>query len=70
MFTPGKSRILVADDERIIADTLAMILIRSGYEAEAVYNGRQAVEKPTLPPGSEGPNFRITDHTSTNCQRT
>jgi CheY-like chemotaxis protein len=45
MLMPRAARILVADDERIIADTLALILIRSGYEAAAVYNGIQAVEK-------------------------
>jgi len=34
-----KPRILVADDERVIADTLAMILNQSGFEARAVYSG-------------------------------
>jgi CheY-like chemotaxis protein len=42
---PERSRILVADDERVIADTLAMILNQSGYESVPVYGGRQAVEK-------------------------
>ena len=45
MFTARKSRILVADDEQLIADTLAMIFSRSGYEVATVYNGVQAVEK-------------------------
>lgn len=38
-------RVIVADDEAIIADTLAMILNRNGYEATAVYSGEQAVEE-------------------------
>lgn len=45
MLLPERPRILVADDERIIADTLAMILNQSGYESVPVYGGRQAVEK-------------------------
>jgi DNA-binding response OmpR family regulator len=36
--------VLVADDERVIADTLAIILNQSGFEAMAVYNGEKAVE--------------------------
>jgi CheY-like chemotaxis protein len=36
--------VLVADDERVIADTLAIILNQSGFEATAVYNGEKAVE--------------------------
>lgn len=39
-----KSKILVADDEHVIADTLAIILNQSGFEARAVYSGEQAVE--------------------------
>jgi CheY-like chemotaxis protein len=45
MFLPQRPRILVADDQRIIADTLAMILNQNGYEAVPVYGGRAAVEK-------------------------
>ncbi len=40
----SKQRVLVADDERVIADTLAMILTQSGFEARAVYSGEQALE--------------------------
>ncbi len=40
----GKHRILVVDDERPIADMLAVILNRNNYEAEAAYGGLQAVE--------------------------
>ena len=46
-------KILVVDDERVIADSLAMILSRNGFEAEAVYSGeaalaRSAATKPDL----------------------
>lgn len=40
----GKKRILVADDERVIANTLAAILNLSGFEARAVYTGNDAVD--------------------------
>jgi CheY-like chemotaxis protein len=39
-----KSRVLVVDDERVIADTLALILNQRGFETTAVYSGEQAVE--------------------------
>ncbi len=39
-----KPRVLVADDERVIADTLAMILNQSGFDATAVYSGEKALE--------------------------
>ena len=37
-------RVLVVDDEKIIADTLAQILIASGFSAEVAYSGEEAVE--------------------------
>lgn len=37
-------RVLVADDEHLIADTLARILSDHGFEASAVYSGAEAVE--------------------------
>jgi CheY-like chemotaxis protein len=40
----AKPKVLVADDERVIADTLAMILNQSGFEAQAVYSGERALE--------------------------
>lgn len=40
----AKPKVLVADDERVIADTLAMILNQSGFEAKAVYSGEKALE--------------------------
>jgi CheY-like chemotaxis protein len=44
MIDPQKPKVLVVDDELIIADTLAMILNRSGYEARATYCGETAVQ--------------------------
>ncbi len=41
----GKPLVLIVDDERVIADTLAIILNKSGYDATAVYSGIEAVEK-------------------------
>jgi PleD family two-component response regulator len=38
----AKPRVLVADDERVIADTLVMILNQSGFDARAVYSGEKA----------------------------
>jgi CheY-like chemotaxis protein len=42
--TTQKPKVLVADDERVIADTLSMILNQSGFEARAVYSGEGALE--------------------------
>jgi CheY-like chemotaxis protein len=39
--------VLVVDDERVIADTLAMILNQSGFQARAIYSGEGAVEMAT-----------------------
>lgn len=39
-----KPKVLVVDDERVIADTLAMILNQSGFDARAVYSGEKAVK--------------------------
>jgi len=38
-------RILIIDDERSVADTLAMILEGEGHIAEAVYDGDAALQK-------------------------
>ncbi len=40
-----KPKVLVVDDERVIADTLAIILNQHGFEATAVYTGSGAVER-------------------------
>ena len=42
---PGKPRVLVVDDERVIADTLAIILNQNGFDASAVYTGMAAVDR-------------------------
>jgi CheY-like chemotaxis protein len=45
MTTPStKPRVLVADDEQVIANTLAIILNQAGFEARAVYSGESALE--------------------------
>lgn len=38
-------RVLVVDDEQLIANTLALILNRSGFEACAAYSAEDALEK-------------------------
>ena len=52
-----KPKVLVADDERVIADTLAMILNQSGFDARAVYSGEKAVEMTS----TFAPDMLITD---------
>jgi len=42
--TKKKPRVLVVD-ERVIADTLAIILNQNGFTATAVYSGTGAIEK-------------------------
>jgi CheY-like chemotaxis protein len=42
--TNSKPRVLVADDEQVIANTLAIILNQNGFEARAVYSGEKAIE--------------------------
>jgi CheY-like chemotaxis protein len=43
--TQVKPKVLVVDDERVIADTLSMILNQSGFDARAVYSGEKALEQ-------------------------
>lgn len=38
-------RILVVDDEKVIADTIVQILNRNGFIAEPAYGGAEAIEK-------------------------
>jgi DNA-binding response OmpR family regulator len=45
MTTKGKPKVLVVDDERVIADTLAIILNQHGFDASPVYTGTAAVER-------------------------
>ena len=39
-----KTKIIVADDEQVIANSLAAILKQAGFDARAVYSGEMAVE--------------------------
>lgn len=50
-------RILIVDDESVIADSLAMIFRARGFEARAVYSGERALE---LAPSFE-PDVLISD---------
>lgn len=40
-----RPKVLVVDDERVIADTLSVILNRAGFDASAVYSAMEAVER-------------------------
>jgi CheY-like chemotaxis protein len=40
----SKRRVLVADDEQVIANTLAIILNQAGFEARAVFSGEDAID--------------------------
>ncbi len=42
--TRSKLKVLIADDEHVIADTLAAILNQGGFEARAVYTSFGALE--------------------------
>ena len=46
------ARILVVDDEPRIADILVLIFQRDGYQASAVYNGKDALASIALDPPS------------------
>jgi len=41
---PGRTKVLVVDDQKLIADTLAEILANAGYETMAAYDGWEALE--------------------------
>lgn len=42
---PNGFRVLIVDDERVIADTLALICRHRGYQVETAYSGEVATEK-------------------------
>jgi CheY-like chemotaxis protein len=42
--TPSKHRVIVVDDEQVIANSLAIILNQADIEARAVFSGEQAIE--------------------------
>ena len=41
----SRPKVLIVDDEHVIADTLAMILRESGFEAETAYSGEESIAK-------------------------
>jgi CheY-like chemotaxis protein len=43
--SPPRQKVLVVDDEKVIADTLAIILSQNGFESSAVYSGTDAVRR-------------------------
>src|SRR5215471_17758278 len=43
-------RVLVVDDEQIVADSLARILNEKGFSAKAAYSGEQALESASTQP--------------------
>jgi CheY-like chemotaxis protein len=46
--TRAKRRVLVVDDEQVIADTLSIILNKAGFDASPVYSGTAAVESDVI----------------------
>jgi DNA-binding response OmpR family regulator len=61
----GRTKVLVAHDERLIAETLRIILNRNGFETTCVYSGKHAIDaarewgphvflSETTQPGAEG----------------
>lgn len=55
--SPTVPVVLVVDDEHAVADSLVKILNRSGYAAEAAYDGESALEMALLVP----PELLLTD---------
>lgn len=53
----AQARVLVVDDERLLADTTGAILRRAGYEVKVAYDGFDAVEFVR----SFGPDYLLTD---------
>jgi CheY-like chemotaxis protein len=53
----AQPKILVVDDERLLADTTTAILGRSGYDAKTAYDGFSALEMA----GSFHPDYLLTD---------
>ena len=41
----ARLKVLIADDEIVIADTLGMILRQDGYECQVAYSGRSALQQ-------------------------
>ena len=47
-FNPGKTAILIVDDEKRVTDLLALYLTREGYEAITASDGEEALHKASL----------------------
>jgi len=45
--SPSKPKVLISDDEHLIADTLALILNKDGFETRAVYTSKNALQTAT-----------------------
>lgn len=41
-------RVLIVDDDRLVADTLALIFMKSGFQVRAAYSADQALEAARL----------------------
>ena len=54
-----KKRILVVDDDRLVADTLSLVFAANGYEAEARYSVSEGMERAR----SFGPELVVCDVT-------
>ena len=53
----GRPRVMVVDDEPLVADTLAMILTHAGYDAVRAYDARTALEMASV----RAPDLLISD---------
>lgn len=42
---PSKRRVLVVDDDRLVADTLSLVFLANGFEAEARYSAADGLER-------------------------
>lgn len=54
---PGRRTVLVVDDEPLVAETLALILSRAGFEAMSAYNAQAALHAAR----EKAPGFLLTD---------
>lgn len=54
---PSRTKVLIVDDERLLADTTAAILSRAGFNAKVTYDGFSALEMMA----SFRPDYLITD---------
>lgn len=46
----GQPRLLIVDDERVIADTLALILGKEGFAVKVAYDGEEALRLAEMEP--------------------